>query len=300
MSAVRGMFEDLRGKPALMIVALALLVVLIAIPLLLAKPVKKPSDAATPAAVPAAGSGDDAIAQIANAQQQVTDQEPFYAQTGKRVRDFPRKNPFGSVASSAESTAGEAGTPSTAGDDGATTGSGTVPATTGGGTTGTGSGGTVTYYRYTAKVKFGKEGSRLDKRTLNGFSALPSSNNPIIIFLGIRSDGTTAVFLLSSSATTTGDGKCQPSDDECSFIYMTKGNSQTIEAIASDGAVTTYTLKLTGIGVKQVSEPQASSRSSHGSKRVRKTEVRKQRRQAKRKAKRTQKRLVGTLDGAGF
>jgi hypothetical protein len=103
-------------------------------------------------------------------------------------------------------------------------------------------------------VRFGKTGKE-DEKTLTEFRALPSSDDPVLVFMGVKNDGETAVFLVSAKATTVGDGKCSPSDTECTFLYMTKGDEQTIESIDTSGAVTDYTLELRSIDVKRTNGP---------------------------------------------
>src|SRR5207247_2428124 len=161
----------------------------------------------------------------------------------KNLRRFNKKNPFtpqGLSVPAPSATAGTAqpvgtaatavttGTPSAGGSS--TSGSATVQ---GGstGSSGTASPGASTktfYYTYTVDVKFGKTGNT-DAKTLTEFRALPSSADPVVVFMGVRPDGKTAVFLVSASATTTGDGTCRPSDTECTFLYMKKDDTQTIE-----------------------------------------------------------------------
>ena len=62
---------------------------------------------------------------------------------------------------------------------------------------------------YTVDVKFGKADNP-DRKTLTEFRALPSSDNPIVVFMGVKNDGKTAVFLVTADASTLGDGKCSP------------------------------------------------------------------------------------------
>jgi hypothetical protein len=130
---------------------------------------------------------------------------------------------------------------------------------------GTGTSGPATesetfYYTYRADVRFGRVGN-LDRKTLAQFRALPSSQDPVVVFMGVREDGETAIFLLSSAATSTGTGNCEP-DDSCTFIYMKEGDKQLIEAVTSDNEVVTYKLVLLGIDVKRTDGPKKAESSS--------------------------------------
>jgi hypothetical protein len=326
MTFLRDMLDDLRSRPLLLLAALALLGALVAVIVLLGKPVEKPT-AVAPAAPLAGAPAQGQVANISQTPQAVSQSDPFNQKPAKSVRIFPRHNPFRSRAplpSTLGTEAGastDAGTTGTGTDTGGTdTGTGTTGTDTGTGT-GTGGGGTVKFYTWIAKVRFGEQGKKQRRRTLDGLESLPSTNNPVLVFLGVAG-GEQAVFLVSSSATTTGDGTCQPSDTACTFLYMKTGDTQRIEAISSDGDVTTYRLKLTKIAIKRVDNPSASSSKTGGSsenvpptgsavpapgpagrsakpaKQVSTgiSEKRKQRRKAERQAKR----LVGVFGGLGF
>jgi hypothetical protein len=248
-------------------VAIALVVGIVAVPVLLLKPAHAPAPP-TPVATGAAPSA-AAFTPAVNTEGRKS------SEIRKTLKGFNRKNPFtpqgltvgsagssGTAAPIAGSDAAGLTTPSL--DSGATgtgtNGSGTATPTDG-------SQGTSTktfYYHYTVDVRFGKTGQE-DAKTLTEFRALPSTDNPVVIFMGVRSDGKTAVFLVSANATTNGDGNCQPTDTECTFLYMTKGNSQLIEAVDSDGVITDYTLELRDINVKRTKGPDkaSSSKSAH-------------------------------------
>ncbi len=314
MNFARELFEDLKSKPAMLIAAIALLVALVAVPILLSKSAEEPTARAPSPSIEEPTP--DTETNIANVAQETPDRTAFPQQEGKSVRVFARKNPFAT-----SSSAGGAGVASPTGATGATGATGTTDGdttgTTGGDTTGGtggdttgGTGSAVSYFTWVAKVRFGKASKKLQKKTLEGLRSLPSSKNPILVFLGVSSNGKNAVFLLSSSATTTGDGRCAPSDDECSFIYMKKKDSQTIEAISSDGDITTYELKLDDIDAKKISDPTAASAakkrrlskklSKLDSKKLRRVERGRQKRKAKRVAKRKQNHMISVLDKIGF
>ncbi len=68
--------------------------------------------------------------------------------------------------------------------------------------------------------------------------------------MGVKSDGKTAVFLVSSASGTTGEGNCEP-DDTCTFLYMKKDQQQSFEAVDENDQVVTYVLKLLKINVEE-------------------------------------------------
>ena len=103
--------------------------------------------------------------------------------------------------------------------------------------------------------------------TLQQLRSLPSSDNPIVVFMGATLDGEKAVFLVSASADLTlkGDGTCKPSADQCVFLYLSPGDSQTLEVAGSDGSLKTYELKLTSIDSKVLDKaPGAASSKNAG------------------------------------
>ena len=81
------------------------------------------------------------------------------------------------------------------------------------------------------------------------------------MFMGVKEDGETAMFLLSSAATSTGEGNCEP-DDTCTFLYMKKGDEQRIEAVNENDEVVTYELELLDIDVKRTDGPEKAASSS--------------------------------------
>ena len=55
---------------------------------------------------------------------------------------------------------------------------------------------------------------------------LPSQSNPLLVFLGVNSTGDEAGFMVDSTVQTTGEGRCTPSEGECSIVFMEAGEEQ--------------------------------------------------------------------------
>jgi len=258
---VRNIFDDLVERK-LWPVALILLVALIAIPVLLAKPSSKST-----APLPGAGA---TVPAVSGASSPLTAFEPVVSTTDvtteHKAQQGHEKNPFTpkGINLSASSAAGNAapingvGTavaaPSTA------QGTSTAPGATAPGSQNTSGTEPTKFYTYTIKVNFGEEGNTKTLK-LSQFRAIPSSDNPVAIFMGVKKDGKTAVFLLSSSTTTTGDGRCAPTDSNCTFLYMKEGDSQVIETVTSDGQIVTYQLDLEAIVAEPVKAPDTAKSS---------------------------------------
>jgi hypothetical protein len=285
----------------LWLLALALVVALVAIPVVLSKPAKTGSTAGT-SPTPAAGAA--AVPEL----RPIATVTPASIRTERKsVTRLSRKNPFaplGRVQDEAVGGSAPGGLGSTAsigatGDTGATTGGtgtagtttgttgstggGSTPSTgsTGGGSTGGGS--TVSYYTYVADVKFGEVG-KTKQHDVRQLRALPSSDLPVVVFMGATSEGDTAVFLVTSGAAVTGEGKCKPSPEECVFLYLKPDESASIAVGDTTGALTTYELKLNEIKVKKLDHPPAASDASN-SKAAKKAATRSQARTSRTRTK---------------
>jgi hypothetical protein len=270
----RSTLDDLVEK-RLWPVAVALLLALLAIPILLRNPAEEQPAPAPAGATPAVGSGGS----LAAFQPVVNTQGKKSSEIRKDLEGFESKDPFkpqnlgggggaagaGSVQvqSADAATGGEGGTGGGGGGSATPdTSSGSTPS---GGDSGTGSSGATTkpqtfYYTYAADVRFGKEGN-LDRKTLQQFRSLPSSQDPVLVFMGVKQDGETAIFLQSAGATSTGEGNCEP-DDTCTFLYMKKGDKQRIEAVTENNEVVTYELVLLDIDVKRTDGPEKAQSTS--------------------------------------
>jgi hypothetical protein len=266
----RSTLDDLVEK-RLWPVAAALLLALIAIPLLLRNPAEEQPAPAPAGATPAVGSGGS----LAAFQPVVNTQGKKSSEIRKDLEGFESKDPFkpqnlggggGSSAGGSVQVQGADTASSGEGGGGSVTPDSTSGSAPAGGDSGTGSSGGATtkpqtfYYSYAADVRFGKEGM-LDRKTLQQFRSLPSSQDPILVCMGVKEDGETAIFLQSSGATSTGEGNCEP-DDTCTFLYMKKGDKQRIEAVTENNEVVTYELVLLDIEVKRTDGPEKAQSSS--------------------------------------
>jgi hypothetical protein len=275
----KDLVKDLR-ESGLWPLAIVLAVAVVVIPVVLSKPAKNSS---APALGTPASAQPEALPGTFKPIVNLSSASP--RQQRKSVVRLSRKNPFTPLvqtqtsstasqfgsASQGSGTTGGTGSTAASGTSGsgAVAGTGTSGTTTGGtaGTTGgtgsTGSGAsTQVFYTYVAEVKFGELGNTQDK-TLQRLRSLPTSNNPIVVFLGATVDGDTAVFLVSTSADPSGDGTCKPSKDQCSFLYLKKGDSETFDVADATGALKTYELKLSKISAKKIdSTPSKSAKSS--------------------------------------
>ena len=225
------LWHDLKEK-RLWPVAVVLLVALVAVPVLLAKPATK-SSAPAPVAT-AAGPKPDVLKQLAKVklgEDEVGD--------GSTLGAFNPSNPFnppkGAIKKVAgPGTAAAGATPATAGGTGdngsaVTPGGGTtgdVPSggDTGGGDTGGGPTTTTAVYKYVVDVTFKANGNTRHIKGMEKLDMLPNQSSPLLIFLGVTPQGSNAVFLVDSTLKAAGEGKCKPSEAECAFAYIGAGS----------------------------------------------------------------------------
>jgi len=140
---------------------------------------------------------------------------------------------------------------------GAATGTGTGGAPTGTGTGGSTGGTTtppkkvVTKKTYTVSLNFGQAGSMHTLHDVARLTPLPSAQNPFFVFLGVKDDGKTAVFLVSSDAKATGDGTCKPSASDCETIELKAGDTEFFDLTTDDG-VQQYEMDVLSVKSKTV------------------------------------------------
>jgi len=234
MKFLSGLVADLRDS-RLWPVALLLVGALVAIPLLLAKDAPDP---ATPD--PAAQAAVARLAQeSANAQPAVTLTTPRKRDYRKRLKDRP-EDPFkqkflpkrapsldAAAAEAGATGAGGASDPGAGGAGGAggqSDGSSPSPAPD------AGTPDTPTarkrYFTYNLDIRFGETGERQVSRDLEPYTALPSADDPVLIYLGVLDDDKdTAVLLVSSAVTVMGDGACKPTPEQCETLHVQKGDT---------------------------------------------------------------------------
>ena len=257
------LWHDLREK-RMWPVAAVLLVGLVAVPVLLAKPAEKP-DPAPIAEASAPKRADDlaALARVTLGKEK--------AQAGSTLGVFDPSDPFrppkglartekSQATATAEapgsdgSSGGSASAPDTSSGGGSDTGSdgGTGGGTTGGGdvTPGDGGGTTETAYRYVVDLTFSTNERTRRIKGLEKLDMLPDASAPLLIFMGVTPKGSNAVFLVDSTLDAAGEGRCKPSGAECAFAYIGAGSEYVFTAEDGD----TYTIRIDEIRKVRVSD----------------------------------------------
>jgi len=249
MRQIRDILSDLVER-RLWPVALLLVGALVAVPLVLAKSPEdaQPSSSTPPAALVAATRANDTDAgepavslstgtSAGAAKLHGRDKDPF------KQQHVPKKTDVG----------GEGGSPSGAPTTGTGGGAGSGgPGTGSGGGTGTPTGPKL--YAWTSiDVRFGKALGHLKKiRNVRRLRPLPSTAHPVVIFLGMRKDHETAVFLVSTDVNVQGQiARCVPSRKVCKAIELHQGDTAFLDWENAQGIVTQYELDLDDVTVHQ-------------------------------------------------
>jgi hypothetical protein len=280
---------DLREK-RLAPLAILLLGAIVAVPIVLAKG----NDENTPAPAPAPTATTAAATPVI--QTQSTE-----AVSASKLQTFSQRDPFEPTSSAATSTATTGSSSSTTSSSSTSTGSSTSPSsggggaptsTSGGGTSDGGGGATTgnqpstgngngngngtqngtgnttgetktTLFTYTVDLRFGQGGSVKAYKKVNRLDLIPDETNPKIVFLGVTTTGKTAVFLVDSNIGVDSAGKCRPSPDECTFLYL-RPDGEHDQAQLTDADGTAYHLRLLAIHRVTVSSANGNTGSSNG------------------------------------
>jgi hypothetical protein len=242
-------------------VALLLLGALVAVPFVLAKS-PEPAPVAT-APAPAAG-GTKATAASADPIVTLASDEP--GATTRRALGG-RHNPFAASGPKKKASKQKAATTTQSTDsskDESTSG-GDAPASSGGGGTSaptpTPEPETETVPAGSIVVRFGSSDSGdLARQTLRKNEALPDEDNPVLVFMGLKENGKTAVFLVSEGLVPTGDGTCTPAS-VCEQLELEVGETEFFD-LEGDSQGTQYQLDLVKVYEHATKVPKTDDSSS--------------------------------------
>jgi hypothetical protein len=263
------LWADLREK-RLWPVAAALLAVLIAVPLVVAKPAAEPPPAVAPTAersqLPDAGlkvlAAEDSTGRGSDLG--VFDPKDPFKPPAKFTanEDAAASGPASATAgpsSDAGSSAGGSAGGGKAADGGSQGGSG-GGSQGGSGGGGGGNPGTPTTkterFTYVLDVTYAHNGRTRRVRGMQRLDMLPNQSSPLLIFLGVDPKGNNAVFLVDSKLKGAGEGNCKPSETDCAFLSIGAGSEH--EFTAEDG--NTY-----GLRIDQIRRVKLGAASAKGS-----------------------------------
>jgi hypothetical protein len=257
------LWQDLREK-RLAPVAVVLVLALVAVPVLVAKPAEDPG----PAPVVAAPKKADREALAALTKVKLGEDATGKGSTlGVFDPDNPFSPPKGTIKKDGATAPADAGPGDVSGTPGSTSPGGDVTGggdLGGGGTTtspgvtvpGTGGGKkTTTVYKYVVDLTFKANGRTRHIKGMEKLDMLPSDSSPLLIFMGVTAKGADAVFLVDSTLEAAGEGRCKPSPSECAFAYIGAGSEYAFTEEDGD----TYTIRIDQIRKVKVG---ASAKSS--------------------------------------
>jgi hypothetical protein len=236
------LYRDMRDR-RLLFPAVALLVALIAVPVLLKSSTPTPSVPAASAA--AAGGGDQSAVEPAVLAEQagITDyrkrldwlqsKNPFRSRVpvaspgggggGGSGSTAPTDTGLGTTATSTTSTTAPSTTPTGSSSSSSASAAG-APASSGGTSAGSKSAPKPGWYAFRVAVAVGPAGNVSDRNSVERLTFLPSKNRPVVAFIGVSEDGKAAVFMVSDDVSSVeGEGRCIPRRSDCQFVELKPG-----------------------------------------------------------------------------
>jgi hypothetical protein len=228
VNALRGIWADLVEK-RLWPVAVALALALVALPALALKP--------APAVQPPAPVADTAgPAHLVTDPAAIASSRPGGPVLGEVKNPFEQKH-VPKKASSAPTTGGAG---AAAGATAAPAGGDATPSPSGGDTPSRPKTKPAADDAKRLKIRFGPSGGKRKVLTLTPSKPLPSSTDPMLVFVKVGS-GSQAEFLVSSDAVPEGDGRCKPSKKVCAQLFVKAGDTEFFD-VARDGDTVQYQL----------------------------------------------------------
>ena len=238
MSAITNVLRQLKER-RLWPVAILLVAGLAAVPVVLAKEPAAP--------VPAPPTTADNGAEDVLASQPIVAAAAPSDRAKRRKVLGSKKNPFavGTTESASDTPASSDGsntaddpqsgsqTPSTGGTSTPSTGSPTTPTTT----PGTPASPPKTYAPGSLTVRF-SDGTMSTRKTVKKLQPLPSTESPVLIYLGLSRDGKSAIFLVDEGVEAVGDGDCNPAPDKCETVKLKAGETEFLDVKDETGNTT--------------------------------------------------------------
>jgi hypothetical protein len=271
MSVINNMITDLR-KTRLWPVAVALVVALIAVPVILSSgggtsapaalaPLPGGASASVPALPAVSVTTTPSNARLTGAQRNPFRQQVKAKSTGTRATSHHS-------AGSGKSTSPPSGSSHSAGSSAATgavggtttTVTSTTTITSPAAPTPTPTGLTATQaYRVTISTTSASGGvNAIDP--VERLSVLPSQQLPLLVELGVLDGGHRVAFLVQPGTVVNGLGKCTPGPIDCEILSLATNETEGVATTSSSGAVTGTVLAVTGISAEDYSSAGAADR----------------------------------------
>jgi hypothetical protein len=122
---------------------------------------------------------------------------------------------------------------------------------------------TVTLPKGMLKVRFGPTDSdtaaELPTFFINRLEPIPNTTTPVLVFEGTRDNGRSALFSIPGDVTAVGDGKCDPTPQDCAELKLRAGQTEfvTVKGAGPNGTDAEFELDLVKIFDKATQVPKA-------------------------------------------
>lgn len=270
----KDLVQDLRDR-SLLIPAIALVVLIVAVPVLLGSGGSGDSSSSTPPAPTAPGS----MSGSAEIDPVVLAEVPGLRDYKKRLNGDEGRNPFiqqsvdqpsdegdggngggsgsgASASSSSSSTASSTDSSASTGASPSTSSTSTAPGTTP--DTGSTKPPKDKLVKYTIDVRVGRAGKTKVLKDVEPLQLLPGDKRPVVQYVNTSVDGDRAGFVVSPLVTAAdGDGKCDPGRNNCQFLFLEEGQ---IQKLVYGDKQETYRVEL--LRINKVLVPFDSSKST--------------------------------------
>jgi hypothetical protein len=92
----------------------------------------------------------------------------------------------------------------------------------------------VSRERYSLTVRFGGDDS-LERMNVKRLEALPLGEEPLVVYLGVADNGRSAEFMVDSTVSAEGDGRCEPDPNTCETIRLREGETEFFDVLDENG-----------------------------------------------------------------
>lgn len=271
MTSLRDLWADLRDR-RLLPVAVLLLVVLVAIPVVLGgsgAPAVESTPAGPPLPAAASSPAQDPSRVVrlktpstAGAAAHGRPRDPFgsFGAVQPDGSDTTKTAPVQATPSTATPSTAATPTPATTPTPAPTPAAPTTTPTTTVDTAPAKSDAGAVRAGYRTDVSFGQAGATSSLRDVIRLRPLRTVGGPLAVFLGVRPDRMVAVFLLAPGVTPTGDGRCLPTAQDCQTLELGRNGSEFFDVPHGDAGVTQYELDVDRLVVRRADTRSAALR----------------------------------------
>jgi hypothetical protein len=262
MTFARNLWRDLVDKRLVPVVAV-LVAALVAVPILIGSGSSKPKTSAAPP--PAAAAPDAGVAAAVSLNTSTSSKETH--RPGKLRNPFkpkhttPDAGPTGAAGPSLASSGPSASSSSSAGPSKP---SSSKPSST---TVTPTAGVTKDYFQWFVDIRMGSHEAMKTHRNVHGVTPLPSTKFVLLTFIGVGGDNESAAFDVSPGSMVKTDGKCLPSETNCSVLLLKKDESALLTRHAGSTGYKRYRVRVQSVALRKATKDftqKASAASVHG------------------------------------